>query len=525
MSSESEKIEVRYRRASGLVRTLSGFDALNLNVSMCSPPQGVLWAWTWGAAMFPAALISLSYFIGIFAILPIALIYVIWTIAMPRAGGDYVWLSRAYHPVVGFMVNFFLTFVMLNWYAMNLQTTGPFFLSSFFTALGYESLAEWASSFWGSMSIGLVFLLIYAILVLRGMRIFAVFLKVFFILSLIGSLAFIALTLLTPHSTIVSNFVKYSGMTVEELVNRAVGLGFIGTTVQLAPTLMALIFPYQNYSWAAFPSYVAGEIKEVKRNAWIGIIGGLFAMGAWYVILGHTVYMTLGYPAVSALSWLSQWYPENYPLPFPPYPQNFAFFMTDNFALIALIAFGWLASGIYLTPPNLLIVSRNVLAWAIDGLLPQKLREVKWGSPIYTVIALSLVTIPLMYLVGLATYQVMIVNTFFFMQLALIIVALGTALLPLRKKELLDIMPSIGRKKLGGLYLITLIGIIAAILHIWAAYSAATAPALGGLHIVSFLFNLAIFIFPIPFYFIVRYYRLKKEGIDIAALYKEIPVE
>jgi len=288
---------------------------------------------------------------------------------------------------------------------------------------------------------------------------------------------------------------------------------------------MALIFPFQNYSWAAFPSYIAGEIKEVKRNAWIGIIGGLFAMGAWYVALGHSVYMVLGYQGVSALSWLYQWNPDKYPLPFAPYPQNYAFFMTDNVVLIALIAFGWLASGIYLTPPNLLIVSRNVFAWAVDGLLPQKLREVKWGSPIYSVVALSIITIPLMYLVGLASYQVMIVNTFFFMQLALIIVALGSALLPYRKKELLELMPGIAKKKIGNIYMITIIGLLATLLHAWVAYSAITAPALGGLQLVSFLFNMAIFLLPIPLYIIVRHYRLAKEGIDINLLYKEVPVE
>ncbi|WP_288005427.1 APC family permease [Thermofilum sp.] len=517
--------EIKYRRASGLVRSLGALDTLNLNVSMCSPPQGVLWAWTWGAAMFPGALLSLSYFLGIFAILPIALIYVLWTIAMPRSGGDYVWLSRAYHPIIGFMVNFFLTFVMLNWYAMNLQTTGPFFLASFFTALGYTDLAGWVSSFEGSMIIGIIFLIIYAVLILRGMRFFALFLRIFFVLSLVGSAVFIVLALLTPTSVIMSRFMQYTGMSVEELVNRAVTLGFTGTAVALLPTLMGLIFPFQNYSWAAFPSYIAGEIKEVKRNAWIGIIGGLFAMGAWYVVLGHSVYMVLGYQGVSALSWLYQWNPDKYPLPFAPYPQNYAFFMTDNVVLIALIAFGWLASGIYLTPPNLLIVSRNVFAWAVDGLLPQKLREVKWGSPIYSVVALSIITIPLMYLVGLASYQVMIVNTFFFMQLALIIVALGSALLPYRKKELLELMPGTAKKKIGNIYMITIIGLLATVLHAWVAYSAITAPALGGLQLVSFLFNLAIFLLPIPLYIIVRHYRLAKEGIDINLLYKEVPVE
>ncbi len=519
-------VRERYRRASGLVRSLGAFDTLNLNVSMCSPPQGVLWAWTWGAAMFAGAMLSLSYFIGIFAVLPIALIYTLWVIAMPRSGGDYVWLSRAYHPIIGFMVNFFLTFVMLNWYAMNLQTTGPFFLGTFFQALGMTDLANWASTLEGSMIIGVIALILYAILLIYGMRVFSIFLRIFFVLSLIGSIAFIALVLTTPSTTVAQKFVELAnGNTYEKVVSLAVSLGFTGLSISLPMTLYALIFPFQNYSWAAFPAYVAGEIKEVKRNAWIGIIGGLFAMGAWYVILGQFVYNVLGYEVHSAITWLYQWHPDKYPLPFPPYPQNYAFLMTDNKIIILLIALGWLASGIYLTPPNLLIVSRNVFAWAVDGLAPQWLREVKRGSPIYNIIALSLVTIPLMYLVGLATYQVMIVNTFFFMQLALIIVALGSALLPYKNKQLYEVLPGLAKRRILGVPFITLISVIAIVLHSWVAYSAITAPALGGLHWLSFLFNLAVFLLPIPWFYIVRWYRLRREGIDIAMLYKEIPVE
>ncbi|MEM1618909.1 MAG: APC family permease [Desulfurococcaceae archaeon] len=518
-------VEVKYRRASGLVRTIGAFDALNLNVAMCSPPQGVLWAWTWGAAMFPAALISLSYLLGIFAVLPITILYVFWTVAMPRSGGDYVWLSRAYHPILGFMVNFFLTFVMLNWYAMNLQTTGPFFLATFFEAFGMREIAMFVASVEGSMLVGTLFLIVYAILLVRGTRVFNIFLRVFFILSLIGSFVFILATLLTPQSVIVSNFAKYAGISPDELVKRAVALGFTGTTVLLYPTLLALIFPFQNYSWGSFPAYVAGEMKEVRRTAWIGMVGGVIAMGIWYVVLGHMVYVPIGYAAHSALSWLYQWHPEQYPLPFPPYPQNYAFFLTDNIVIIFIIAFGWLASGIYLTPPNLMIVSRNVFAWAVDGLMPQVLRKVKYGSPIGSIITLSIITLPLMYIVSQATYQVMIVNTFFFMQLALIIVALSSAFLPYVKKSVFEVLPSYAKIKIGSVYVVTIIGLLAAVLHGWVAYAAITAPALGGLHWLSFLFNLAVFLFPIPWYLAVRYYRLKKEGIDIALLFREVPVE
>ncbi len=57
-------------------------------------------------------------------------------------------------------------------------------------------------------------------------------------------------------------------------------------------------------------------------------------------------------------------------LPFPPYPQNYVLFMTDNKALVSTVAVTWLISGVYLSPPNLLLATRNVFAWSFDRLVP-----------------------------------------------------------------------------------------------------------------------------------------------------------
>ena len=123
--------DVFVRKASGLVRNLSSFDALNVNVAMCSPLQGVLWAWTFGPYMFQQVNLVLAYFIGMIVVgCGAALAYTLWTIGRPRSGGDYIWFSRTVHPVYGFVINFFLTFVFLNWFAMNSATFGPFFIGS-----------------------------------------------------------------------------------------------------------------------------------------------------------------------------------------------------------------------------------------------------------------------------------------------------------------------------------------------------------------------------------------------------------
>ncbi len=140
--------DVFVRKASGLVRNLSAFDALNVNVAMCSPLQGVLWAWTFGPFMFQQVNLVLAYFLGMIVVgIGAALTYTLWTIGMPRSGGDYIWFSRTVHPAYGFVINWFLTFVFLNWFAMNSATFGPFFIGSVFVSLGMNEAAATVSSY------------------------------------------------------------------------------------------------------------------------------------------------------------------------------------------------------------------------------------------------------------------------------------------------------------------------------------------------------------------------------------------
>ena len=47
------------------------------------------------------------------------LVYLYFTVIMPRSGGDYVWVSRTLNPFFGFFTNFSLTFVFLTWIAFN----------------------------------------------------------------------------------------------------------------------------------------------------------------------------------------------------------------------------------------------------------------------------------------------------------------------------------------------------------------------------------------------------------------------
>lgn len=514
------------RKASGLVRAMGAFDAMNLNVSMCSPPQGVLWAWTYGPAMIMAVNLALSYFLGIWVILVSgALLYVLWMMAIPRSGGDYVWFSRAIHPSFGFAVNWFFSFVFLNWYAMNLQTMGPFWLSPIFYSLGWVELAEWASSWTGSVIIGTLFNIAFVILLIQGIAFYSKAWKYLFFVVLAGSVAYALILYTTPQSLFIERFNAISSLKYDEVVKIAQDIGGWLPGWTLAGVLLGLVFPLQNYNWAGFPAYVAGEIRRVERSAWIGIVGGLVTMGLWYTLLGNSIYHIAGRDFHHALAWLYNNVPDKYPLPIPPYPQTYLWILFPEAVwLQATVGFLWFLSNVYLTPPNLLITSRNMFAWAFDRIMPVRLTKVnEKGSPVYTVIVCAIIGNLIMLFVATATYQVMIMNTFIVMMIVLGLVGLASAVFPIVKKHMYEMFPEHVKISIAGYPLLSLAGILTAIVAFWGAYSMASAPALGGLSFASLIFNIAILLASIPVFLAAYYYNKTKLGLDITLLFKEIP--
>lgn len=513
------------RKTSGLIRAMDAFDALNLNVSMCSPPQGVLWAWTYGPAMIMTVHLALSYFLGIWVILVSgALMYALWMLAIPRSGGDYVWFSRAAAPYMGFAINWFFTFVFLNWYAMNLQTMGPFWLAPIFYSLGWADLADWASSWLGSVIIGTLFNIAFTILLLYGISIYAKSWKYLFYIVLAGSILYAAILYTTPHEVFVARFNAISPMKYEEVVEAAKALGWLPGWI-LTGVLLGLVFPLQNYNWAGFPAYVAGEIRRVEKSAWIGIVGGLVTMGLWYTLLGNSIYALAGRDFHHALAWLYNNVPEKYPLPLPPYPQTYIWILFPGAVwLQVLMGFLWFLSNVYLTPPNLLISSRNMFAWAFDRLLPTRLTKVnERGAPVYTVITCAVIGNLILLFVATATYQVMIMNTFIVMMVVLGIAGIISFIFPFVKRHMFEMFPEHVKIKVGGIPLLSIAGLLTAIVAFWGAYSMASAPALGPLHVHSLIFNIAILLASIPIYLAAYWYNKTKLGIDLTLLFKEIP--
>src|SRR2546427_12886706 len=107
------------RNATGLVRELNAFDAFNLVFSAVLIPVGITQVMGFTPQFWPHANMLVSFAIATPLVACFGLVYLYFTVLMPRSGGDYVWVSRTLHPSLGFIVNFALTFVFLTWVAFN----------------------------------------------------------------------------------------------------------------------------------------------------------------------------------------------------------------------------------------------------------------------------------------------------------------------------------------------------------------------------------------------------------------------
>ena len=88
------KPEVFTRKASGLVRVMSPWSAMFYNILA----MGVIFPWTylWAPGSLPGGQLVWGIILAMLFEIPIALVYVFLSTALPRSGGDYVFQSRVW---------------------------------------------------------------------------------------------------------------------------------------------------------------------------------------------------------------------------------------------------------------------------------------------------------------------------------------------------------------------------------------------------------------------------------------------
>jgi amino acid transporter len=94
------------RNATGLVREVSKWDALIMNTLGMNVALGAIFLLLQAPGNFPGGNMLLAIIIGTLVMaFTLLWVYAEFAAAMPRAGGDYVFVSRTLHPFVGWLMS------------------------------------------------------------------------------------------------------------------------------------------------------------------------------------------------------------------------------------------------------------------------------------------------------------------------------------------------------------------------------------------------------------------------------------
>jgi amino acid transporter len=520
--------ELFVRNATGLVRELNAFDAFNLVFSAVLIPVGITQVMGFTPQFWPHANMLVSFAIATPLVACFGLVYLYFTVAMPRSGGDYVWVSRTLHPSLGFIVNFSLTFVFLTWVAFNftfmLSVVGP---AAAYVA-GLKSHYFTAPSNGELMLVATVLTATFAALMILGVRPVARYMAVTFALVWLGMLVWIVAMLVGSHGHFVSEWNAESGATYNGIVNQARRLGFDASGgIAWGATLFAMVYCFQVYTGFQWTGYFAGEIKNARRTAVTSIIGGLAASATIYMLAVGLIYKYYGSSFFGSLVYLGLGGgSDHYHLAFSPYLAALANFLPGPHFLEIAVAAAFVLAILWWTPTGFMLGTRNVFAWSFDRLAPTRLTDVsdRFHTPVTATIFIALVIELLNYLniyQGLGAY---LLNIIAVMGSAFIVVSLAAAFAPWLRRDIHAQGPGWATSRIAGIPVITLAALVSAAAWAFVIYTAFHTGFGGDVGWQPMIKAFTAPIIAMIWYVGVWAYR-RSQGVQLARTFHEIPPE
>jgi APA family basic amino acid/polyamine antiporter len=477
-----------------------------------------------------------------------AITYASLIATMPRAGGDYVWISR----VLGGGIGFVLAacgwwFILWHW----VPIYANILVVEIFVPLGAIVGADgWVSFFSepkGLFTASIITALLASLVISLGMRMYARIQKFCFYGGLIGLAFMFVLLLVNSKADFISAFNSQATDVLGAPANAYQGTldaASVGTDASSsvgnfgATKGVFLLIPFILFFnlWSNWGATLYGEVRgasDFRKNIY-AMGGALIATTGLAVVTFLLISRTFGWDFYNASN-NAYWgqpalydYVQDPPVTAFPYPGLYASFLMDGafwqFLLVGLMSlwfFGWVGT-VFLSS------TRVVFAAAFDRVLPEKAAKVTSnGVPIVAIALMLLPSIPISYFYA---YSSEFYNWTLAATEVIAITFAGSAIaaliFPWRKPEIYNASP-IARYKVLGLPLITVAAagflvILGFAIYEWvtnAVYGIDWDTARHGFYYVGSLYAAALLI-----WLVSRIYR-RRQGIDMKLVQSEIPVE
>ncbi len=521
------------RQATGLVREIGLSSNIALNVSFISIPLAAFVA-TQAPFAFPGSnLIGITIITAILCLAP-TLLYGLLAQAMPRSGGDYVFVSRIIHPMVGFVANFNITMwfqLVIALMASYVATLGlsPA-LASIGQATGNQDMIAAAGTVAGKewqFAIGAVILVLVALLMSLRLQLAMRIFQILFYISLIGVVIAVLLTIVVDRAAFMAAVANYGG-DYDGMIAAAMAAGWAGygSGIDWTATLGATPLLFASFGYAIVSTYAAGEVRQAKTSILRGLLLSLGIATAFVLVMLAFASRTFGEEWMGAANYLAVNAPDQYALTSWPSYLFFATMLTDNAPVIAVLTLTFALAYVVALPPTFLIATRSLFAWSFDRIIPERVSSVndRTHSPVVANVIVLVLTLVFLALTvyGPADFLTLMYTAGAAELLTFIVVAIAGTIFPFRRPELWAASPI--ASKIAGIATITLVGIAAAIVYVIFLIPLLTNSTLGANATPGLVAMVVIIVIPIVIYPIAYLIR-RRDGVDLSLAFQSLPPE
>jgi len=534
------------RKASGLIRDFSVFDGFAYAVFAVAIVEATALCYALSFP-WPDANIPLGVILNCLGLVPVFVVYAAMTAIMPRSGGEYVWISRSFGGLWGWLFTFFtcligpMFFLVSNAFpgivmavSPTLTVTGKMIGND-----GLVSLGSWLTSNDGLFTFGILYSILAFAIVALGMKWYARLQKASFWIGTIGIVTWIGLLLVTSRAEFISNFNWFMSSTFswggsnpyQFLLDQASTAGYTAVPLeQTTFTSSLLIGPVLAYAFASafWSGNLTGEIRGVndfKRSLSVYVGADIFSMVVCATVIFLVIQM-VGNPFMQAASYV--WMTGRAgSMPIVPFYGLFILTATRNPLLWIWILIGFNAWFWMWPTNNMLGSTRYMFAMSFDRMLPSLFGSVKtrFATPIYGLLIFLLGSTIFEYLYYYTPFASLTLD----MPVAITIIFFGMCVTGImfpynkRTREMYE-SSAVSRYRVGNIHLISVAGVLGFVYTFFMFALYVIDPRYGVNGIWGAVFMIGGMGLSVVLYGVLKLYR-KSKGVEIDRLYGAIPVE
>jgi APA family basic amino acid/polyamine antiporter len=518
------------RQATGLVREAGWWDVLVYNMNFISIGLMAAFLFNTTIPFYPGVNVYLNELIAFALVIPLSLVFAMFAAAMPRSGGDYVYVSRTLHPALGMMSSFNNTV----WWFIYGGVPSAFFarygLGPFLRTVGDMSgsstMTSWGNTLVGkkgTVIAGTILIVVLCAVFSRSLRLYFRLQNALFLVAMGSIVLSIVVFVVKGRGDVVAGINSTFG---SGSVKGALKAGSPQGSLDLRNTILPMTWLYLELVFNQSSAYIGGEVRRASRvQLWSMPAAAVLALGTlmlltWAALhsIGFTLWSGLGNDFGASLGLSST----------PVYSEIAA--AASGSTIVGILILGGFVFWSYTwLPGQILNASRNLVAYAIDGVMPRQLAYVSetTHAPLVAIWLVGAGSIVFLYLYVYTHIFATLTGIFGFI-LGFCLVSIAGMLFPYRLPDVFESSPV--RWRVAGIPVMSIVSTlalaacIASLVIFWKDPFAGLQNADGSRYWWGVIYNVAIFASGFVIYFVARALN-RRRGVEIDKRFAEIPIE